>query len=63
MDLANIFGWDVDFALDIRAGDSFNVIYEERFLKGKKVDDGNIIAAQFTNRGKKYRKQIYSMNK
>ena len=29
MDLANVFGYDIDFALDIRKGDSFEVIYEE----------------------------------
>ena len=60
MDLANIFGWDVDFALDIRQGDSFSVIYEERFLDGKKVEDGNIIAAQFTNRGKTFTAIAYT---
>ena len=36
MELANIFGWDIDFALDIRKGDSFFVLYEEKFLNGKK---------------------------
>ncbi|WP_372835118.1 OapA family protein, partial [Pontibacterium sp.] len=52
MSLASIFGWDVDFALDIRQGDSFSVIYEERFLDGKMIGEGNIIAAQFTNQGR-----------
>ncbi len=54
MELAGIFGWDVDFALDIRQGDSFAVIYEEIYLEGEKVRDGNIIAASFTNQGKTY---------
>jgi len=52
MELANVFGWDVDFALDIRKGDSFKLIYEEMHLDGEKVKDGNILAAQFTNQGK-----------
>lgn len=52
MELANIFGWDVDFALDIRKGDSFKLIYEEMHLDGEKVKDGNILAAQFINQGK-----------
>lgn len=52
MELANIFGWDVDFVLDIRKGDSFNVLYEEKFLDDKKVKNGNILIAQFTNQGK-----------
>jgi murein DD-endopeptidase MepM/ murein hydrolase activator NlpD len=52
MELANIFGWDIDFALDIRSGDSFAVVYEELFLNGEMIGPGNIIAAEFTNRGK-----------
>lgn len=51
MELANIFGWDVDFVLDIREGDSFRVIYQEMHLDGEKVKDGEILAAQFTNQG------------
>ena len=50
MELAGIFGWDVDFVLDIRKGDSFSVIYEERYLDGRMIGEGKIIAAQFTNR-------------
>lgn len=54
MELAGIFGWDIDFALDIRRGDTFAVIYEEIFLNGEKVRDGNIIAASFGNRGETF---------
>lgn len=54
MELANMFGWDVDFALDIREGDSFRVIYQELHLNGEKVKDGDILAAQFTNQGKTF---------
>lgn len=49
MELANIFGWDIDFGLDIRKGDHFKVLYEERFLDGEKIGNGNILAAEFTN--------------
>jgi len=52
MELANIFGWDVDFALDIRKGDSFKLIYDEMYLDGEKIKDGNILAAEFINQGK-----------
>ncbi|TBV11296.1 peptidoglycan DD-metalloendopeptidase family protein [Stutzerimonas kirkiae] len=52
MDLANIFGYDIDFAMDIRTGDSFEVIYEEKTVDGERVGTGNILAARFTNRGK-----------
>lgn len=60
MELAGIFGWDIDFALDIRQGDSFAVIYEEVFLDGEKVRDGKIIAATFTNRGKPFQAIRYT---
>lgn len=54
MELAGIFGWDVDFALDIRSGDSFKVIYQELHLDGEKIKDGEILAAQFTNKGETF---------
>ncbi|WP_027858340.1 OapA family protein [Marinobacterium jannaschii] len=54
MELASIFAWDVDFVLDIRKGDSFNVMYEELYLDGEKISEGRILAAQFTNQGKTY---------
>lgn len=54
MDLANIFGGVIDFVLDPRSGDTFNVLYEELFLDGEKVEDGNIIAAQYINEGKEF---------
>lgn len=50
MQLVAIYGWDIDFALDIREGDSFTVIYEEQYKDGIKVSDGPIIAAEFVNR-------------
>lgn len=52
IELAAIFGWDIDFALDIRQGDQFSLIYEEIFLDGKKIGNGNILIARFHNRGR-----------
>ena len=60
MELANIFGWDIDFALDIRKGDSFFVLYEEKFLNGKKIDGGHILAAEFVNQGRSFMAVRYS---
>lgn len=54
MQLAAIFGWDVDFALDLRQGDRFNLVYEEKYLDGKLIGEGNILSAQFINRGETY---------
>jgi murein DD-endopeptidase MepM/ murein hydrolase activator NlpD len=60
MELANVFGWDIDFALDIRKGDSFTVLHEELFRNGEKISDGNILAAEFTNNGKTYHAVRYT---
>lgn len=55
MELAGLFGWDVDFALELRKGDRFSLVYEEQFLEGEKLRDGPILAAEFINRGHVYR--------
>lgn len=53
MDIASIFGWDIDFALDIREGDQFRIIYEELWRDGEKIADGSILAAEFINAGRR----------
>lgn len=52
MELAGIFGWDIDFVYDIRKGDRFEVVYEELYLDDEKIDNGKIVAARFVNRGR-----------
>jgi len=59
MELATIFGWDIDFALDIRAGDQFSLIYEEYYRDGEKLRDGRILAAEFVNQGHTYRAAFF----
>ena len=60
MELANIFGWDIDFALDIRKGDQFTVLYEELYLDGEFAGNGNILAAEFNNNGKRFQAVRYT---
>ncbi len=60
MELASIFGWDIDFALDIRNGDSFSVIYDDLYVNGKWLRHGDILAAEFVNQGKAYRAVRYT---
>ena len=62
MQLVAIFGWDIDFVLDIRKGDSFTILYEEQYKNGAKVAEGPIIAAEFINQGKAIRAIRYSEN-
>lgn len=59
MKLADIFGWDVDFILDIRTGDTFQAILEKRFRKGDWAGYGRILAAEFINQGKKHQAFLF----
>ena len=63
MNMANIFGGVMDFALDVRPGDHFTVIYEELYLNGEKIDDGKIVAAQYVNSGKVFNAYRYEDSK
>lgn len=54
MKLANIFGWDIDFVLDIRAGDRFMLVYEKLYRDGEVLRDGEILAATFINQGTRF---------
>ena len=60
MQMVSIFGWDIDFALDIRMGDGFNVIYEEQYKDNIKVGEGPILAAEFKNRNQSFRAVRYT---
>ncbi len=60
MDLVAIFGWDIDFSLDIRRGDRFGIVYEELYKDGVKIRNGRILAAEFANNGKTYRAAYYT---
>lgn len=54
MNFADIFGWDVDFANDIRKGDQFGLIYESHYVDGEFIGTGKIIAAEFINQGQRF---------
>ncbi|WP_444945760.1 peptidoglycan DD-metalloendopeptidase family protein [Microbulbifer sp. VTAC004] len=54
MEVADVFSSDIDFALDIRQGDTFSVMFEEKFLDGEKIGNGPILAVSFTNQGRTY---------
>ena len=54
MDLAYIFGWDIDFVFDIREGDRFLLLYETPFIDGVAIENGSILYAEFYNQGEKY---------
>lgn len=60
MEFADVFSSDVDFATDIKNGDSFSIIYEKRILDGKNAGAGKILAAKFINDGTIYEAFLYN---
>lgn len=48
---ADAFQWTIDFAMDVRQGDTYTVVYEERFRDGVYAGPGRVIAGKFVNQG------------
>ncbi|MGY6278357.1 peptidoglycan DD-metalloendopeptidase family protein [Methylomonas sp. MgM2] len=61
--LADIFAWDIDFALNLREGDEFTVVFEKLFVDGKEFDTGEILSVEFVNEGKTYAAVRFDDNK
>jgi len=61
MNLAEIFGWQIDFINDVREGDQFRLTYETHHIDGEQVGTGNVLAAEFTNRGKIWQALRYEL--
>ena len=52
--LTDIFTWDVDLEKEIRSGDSFKILYEQRSRKGQEAKASlRILAAELINAGQK----------
>ncbi len=60
MQLAEVFGGDIDFHRDLRKGDRFSVVYEVLYHEGLAVRAGRLLAAEFVNAGKSYRAVWYA---
>ncbi len=54
LDLADIFGYDIDFYTDIQKGDSYRLLVEKKYLDGSFRHYGAILAASFSNEGRRY---------
>ncbi|MDO8427156.1 MAG: peptidoglycan DD-metalloendopeptidase family protein [Deltaproteobacteria bacterium] len=54
MELSDIFAWDIDFASDIRKGDTFKIVSQVLYVEGVPVRTGRILGAEMVNGGKKY---------
>lgn len=60
--LVDIFAWDIDFKYDIKVGDSYSVIFEQKIAEDKIIGSGKIIGAEFELSGKKYNAFLHSNN-
>lgn len=67
MEMADIFAWDIDFGLEVRVGDRFDILYERRFLPSttfgtkvvlglddKEVGPGKILLARYKSEDDEY---------
>lgn len=55
IELSDIFSWDIDFNTDFRKGDTFRILVEERWLDGEFRKYGDILAAELSVDGHRYR--------
>ncbi len=60
--LAGVFASDVDFHRELRQGDRFSVIYEMHSVDGRPTRAGRVLAAEFTNQGRRHRALQYADN-
>ena len=45
--LVDVLEWDIDFARDLRKGDSFSLLYEELHVDGRRIRAGDVLALEF----------------
>jgi murein DD-endopeptidase MepM/ murein hydrolase activator NlpD len=55
LQLAEIFGGDIDFHRELRQGDRFAVVYETHWVDGRPLRSGRVLAAEFVNQGRQLR--------
>lgn len=56
--LVDVFAWQIDF-FRIQKGDSYRVIYEEKWVEDKQIGIGKILAVQFDHGGQPYHAYYY----
>jgi murein DD-endopeptidase MepM/ murein hydrolase activator NlpD len=63
MEMAGIFSGVMDFVYDPRQGDTFSLLFEEKYLDDEKLGYGNILAATYNNAGEVHTAYRYSDHK
>jgi murein DD-endopeptidase MepM/ murein hydrolase activator NlpD len=59
--LAEIFGWQVDFAREVRLGDRWRLTVEQKFVNEKTIGWGPILAAEYQNGKKTYNAVLFKL--
>lgn len=54
LELANMFAWKVNFNKDLQLGDTFTIVYDNEYVGDKKIDTGDIVAAEVNLEGATY---------
>lgn len=57
--VAEIFGWVIDFYVDLRPNDSFRLLVEKKYINGQFSGYGPILAARFTNKNQTFEAYRY----
>ena len=48
-ELADVFAFDIDFTREVRSGDRYRLVVEQKLLEGKPAGYGRILAAEYVN--------------
>ncbi len=59
LEIADVFGWDVDFSTDTQPGDTFEVVVEKKMLNGERWGYGRVLAAQYQNEGRLHQAVLF----
>ena len=60
-ELSTIYAWTIDF-FTIQKGDAFRVYYENKYIDGKYIGIGKILAAEFKHKGQSFYAFYYKEN-
>jgi len=63
LNFSDIFAYDVDFFTDVQTGDTFRILYEKKYIHGRFIKAGRILAAEFINKGRKLEAYYFKNSK
>jgi murein DD-endopeptidase MepM/ murein hydrolase activator NlpD len=61
-ELTDIFGWEIDFAREVRENDKWRITVEQKTVKGEFVGWGDILAAEYINAGEVHQAVLFKVD-